>query len=103
MEVVVIRVRYAVILPNDMRPVTLPPETRAVLVEKYEHLDLDPGGATFEELDPEDVQPLGGLPVGSDVLVESPDPGDVLDLDGATEQAGHIWWLATILAPEEVP
>jgi hypothetical protein len=87
------RVQYVVDLPNDTRPTTLAPETRAVLTSSYSHLDLDPGGVTAEELHPEDVQTLSVFPVGSDVLVESADPADCLDdTDEESAARTRIWW-----------
>ncbi len=95
-------VKYIVEFDPEDRPTLLPPETRAVLASRYEQYDVGQGGVTFEEVDSENVQPLGVFPVLSEVFVESSAAGDVLD--DSTEEtatASRIWWRLVVIRAED--
>jgi hypothetical protein len=99
-----VRVQFKPFSEPNPAPTWLDGATRAVPGETFGDVDQGQGGITRSDIiDETMIAALSTFATGTEVYVESEDASDCLfDDDTEAERTSHIWWSATVLAPEEV-
>lgn len=99
-----VRVQFHKFSDPDPMPTWVDGSLRAVPAEPFIDTDSGEGGITLGDITDETmIAALDTFPADAEVYVESDDASDCLDdSDEEIEKNTHIWWLGTVLAPEEV-